>query len=247
MNLHHSLITGPWDALSVTANQTKVLCDRTKRVRVTNFCWSKRQITRMGLTSRKKQQHGPATWRDTLKSSRKGIANWQTKRQSSPCLDDHHFKKEELGSVGELSDVDSQILLQCLYVARIGTRDTLLSVKKLARSVIKLTQACDRRLARLISYIQHTRNCSPCTHVGNAAQHCRLGPFQDSGFAGDLDDSKSTSGGVLCIFGSRTFVPISWICKKQTSVSHGSTESEIISLDVGLRMDGCRRRTIYRL
>ena len=72
--------------------------------------------------------------------------------------------------------------------------------------------------------------------MGNAAQHCRLGLFQDSDFAGDLEDS--TSGGVLCIFGSRTFVPISWMCKKQTSVSHSSTESEIISLDAGLRMDG---------
>ena len=39
-------------------------------------------------------------------------------------------------------------------------------------------------------------------------------------------------------FGSRTFVPISWMCKKQTSVSHSSTESEIISLDAGLRLDG---------
>ena len=28
------------------------------------------------------------------------------------------------------------------------------------------------------------------------------------------------------------------LCKKQTSVSHSSTESEIISLDAGLRMDG---------
>ena len=27
-------------------------------------------------------------------------------------------------------------------------------------------------------------------------------------------------------------------CKKQTSVSHSSTESEIISLDAGLRLDG---------
>ena len=44
--------------------------------------------------------------------------------------------------------------------------------------------------------------------------------------------------GILCIFGSRTFVPISWMCKKQASVSHSSTESEIISLDAGLRMDG---------
>ena len=34
-------------------------------------------------------------------------------------------------------------------------------------------------------------------HVGNTAQHCRLSLFQDSDFAGDLEDSKSTSGGAL--------------------------------------------------
>ena len=65
-----------------------------------------------------------------------------------------------------------------------------------------------------------------------------MGLFQESDFAGDLEDSKSTSGGTLCVFGSHTFVPISWMCKKQTSVSHSSTESEIISLDTGLRRDG---------
>ena len=53
-----------------------------------------------------------------------------------------------------------------------------------------------------------------------------------------LKIQKSTSGGTLCIFGSHTFLPISWMCKKQTSVSHSSTESEIISLDTGLRLDG---------
>ena len=74
--------------------------------------------------------------------------------------------------------------------------------------------------------------------MGNTAKQCRLGLFQDSDFAGDLEDSKSTSGGTLCVFGGHTFVPISWMCKKQTSVSHSSTESEIISLDAGLRMDG---------
>ena len=65
-----------------------------------------------------------------------------------------------------------------------------------------------------------------------------MGLFQDSDFAGDLEDSKSTSGGTLCVFGSHTFVPISWMCKKRTSVSHSSTESEIISLDTGLILDG---------
>ena len=43
---------------------------------------------------------------------------------------------------------------------------------------------------------------------------------------------------MVCVFGSHTFVPTSWMCKKQTSVSHSSTESEIISLDAGVRWDG---------
>ena len=73
---------------------------------------------------------------------------------------------------------------------------------------------------------------------GKHILQCRLGLFQDSDFAGDLEDSKSTSGGLLCKFGSHTFVPMSWVCKKQTSVSHSSPEAEIMSLDAGLRMDG---------
>ena len=58
----------------------------------------------------------------------------QLYKVSSPCLDDHHFKKEELESVGELSKVCSQIVLKCLYLARIGRPDVLWSVNKLARS-----------------------------------------------------------------------------------------------------------------
>ena len=58
----------------------------------------------------------------------------------------------------------------------------------------------------------------------------------------EIEDSKSTSRGTLCVFGSHTYVPISWMCKKQTSVSHSSRESEIISLDAGLRLDGSSSR-----
>ena len=42
----------------------------------------------------------------------------------------------------------------------------------------------------------------------------------------------------MCIFGNHTIVPKSWMWKKQTAVSHSSTESEIISVDTGLRLDG---------
>ena len=126
----------------------------------------------------------------------------------------------------------SQIVLKCQKLARIGRVD------KLARALTKWTGACDKRLARLISYIHHTCDHRQYCHVGNTAKQCRLGLFQDSDFAGDLEDSKSTSGGTLCVFESHTLVPIIWMCKKQTAVSHSSTESEIISLDAGLRSDG---------
>ena len=135
----------------------------------------------------------------------------------------------------------TSMLSSCSKMLILGTnwRPVILwSVNKLARSIAKWTKACDKRLNRLISYIHHTCEYKQYCCVGNTAMQCRLGLFQDSDFAGDLEDSKSTSGGTLCVFGSHTFVPISWMCKKQTSVSHSSTESEIISLDAGLRLDG---------
>ena len=143
------------------------------------------------------------------------IVSWQIRRLSNSTKHLLHasmttpFKEEEMKSVGELSQVCSQIVLKCENLARIGRPDILWSVNKLARSITKWTKACDKRLNRLISYIHHTCEYKQYCHVGNTAKQCRLGLFQDSDFAGDLEDSKSTSGGTLCIFGSHTFVPIS--------------------------------------
>ena len=123
----------------------------------------------------------------------------QLYKVSSPCIDNHHFKEEETKSFGELSNTCSQIVLKCLYLARIGRPDILWSVNKLARSITKWTKSCDKSLNRLISYIHHTSEYKQYCHVGNTAKQCRLGLFQDSDFAGDLEDSKSTSGGTLCI------------------------------------------------
>ena len=110
----------------------------------------------------------------------------QLYKVSTPCIDDVHFKEEEMKSVVELSQVCSQIVLKCLYFARIGRPDILWS-------------------NRLISYIHQTCEYKQYCHVINTAKHCRLGLFQDSDFAGDLEESKTSSGGTLCIFGSHTF------------------------------------------
>ena len=83
-------------------------------------------------------------------------------------------------------------------------------------------------------------NIDTYCHVGNTAQHCRLGLFQDSEFAGDFEDSKSNSAAIVFInvFRKSNIFPMSFSCKKRTSVSQTSAESEIMSPDAGLRMDG---------
>ena len=155
------------------------------------------------------------TWLVMQRSVWNDIVSWPTGRRNNStkyplrASMTTNFKEEELKSVGDLSKVSSQIVLKCLYLARIGRPDILWSVNKLARSITKWTKACDKRLNRLISYIHHTCEYKQYCHVGNTAKQCRLGLFQDSDFAGDLEDSKSTSGGTLCVFGSHTFVPIS--------------------------------------
>ena len=133
---------------------------------------------------------GPMISRVMPRNEWNDIVSWRTKRlnnstkyQLHALIDDHLFKEEELKCVGELSKVCSQIVLKCLYLARIGRPDILCSVNKLARSMTKWTKACDKRVCHLISYIHHTCEYKQYCHVGNTAKQCRLGLFQDSDFA----------------------------------------------------------------
>ena len=105
----------------------------------------------------KRYLRGPVTWKVTWKD----IANWRIQRLNDYTKSQRHvwmttnLKEEEIGSLGELSTVCSQIVVKCLYLARIGSPDILWSVNKLARAVTKLTKPCDKRLGRLVSYILH--------------------------------------------------------------------------------------------
>ena len=234
-NQHLSLIMYTWGSLKDNVNEAKML------LTITQPCFESRISAGATEILPCSENLSIFSWSyDTEGHAKKCVERYcelankttqQLYKVSTPCIDDHHFKEEETKSVGEVSNTCSQIVLKCLYLARIGRPEILWLVNKLARSITQWTKACDKRLSRLISYIHHTCEYKQYCHVGNTAKQCRLGLFQDSDFAGDLEDSKSTSAGTLCIFGSHTFVPISWMCKKQTAVSHSSTESEIVSLD----------------
>ncbi len=131
-------------------------------------------------------------------------------------------------------------------MARIGRPHILWSVNKLARSVTKWTQACDRRLARLISYI------SRVITANNVMWAMRLnivdwGYFKIQTLHWILK-TQNPHQAEFCEFLEVEHLYLSLgMCNKQTSVSRSSTESEIISLDAGLRMDGLPALDLWHL
>ena len=141
--------------------------------------------------------------------------------------------------IRELAPVASRIVLKALYLARNNRPHCLWAVNTLARNVTKWSAACDKRLFRLMSYLNVTKSWGQTNWVGDPIETCKLYLFVDASFAGDLTDSKSTKGAILVIVGPNTWVPITWICKKQGAVSHSSSEAEIISLEAATRMEGC--------
>ena len=70
------------------------------------------------------------------------------------------------------------------------------SVNKLALAVTKWSKACDKLLARLISYIHNTSEYDNIVMWEIQHSNVDLDFFKTLIFAGDLEDSKSTSGAV---------------------------------------------------
>ena len=147
-----------------------------------------------------------------------GKTEQSLKPVSTPCIDDHMLMPQEFIDKGQLSPVACKIVLKCLYLARVNRPDSYWSVNNLARHVTSWTVACDKRLHRLISYLRHKGDKVQTAWVGDPPEHCRLTLFSDASFADSLEDSKSTTGAYLVLVGPRTFVPITWICKKQGAV-----------------------------
>ena len=209
-----------------------------------NHYWGIHKHVSEKLSGWEKPHAETVAWSSGMEGHAQKCVEWTGKQeswaiaQSLGSLLGHQFIKEELESVGKYLKCAHKMFSKCLYLARIGRPDILWSVNKLARAVTKWTQACKRRVARLISYIHHTQDYRQNCHVCNTAQHCRLALFPDFDFAGDLGRFEINLSWNFYVFGSRTFVLVNWMSKKQTSMSHGSTESDIISLDAGLRMDG---------
>ena len=233
-NRHHFLTMFIWVALKENVRLTRILWIITKVCSNQGFLPGDAEA----IPSQSCDMEGHAKECVERYCELANITTQQFYKVATPCMDNHHFKEEEYESVGKLSTVCSQPVLKCLYLSRIGGPDILWSVNKLARAIRKWTKACDKRLARWISYIHNTCEYRQYCNVGNTAQKQRLFFFKTLILQETLKTQNLHQVGSCAFFGSRTIVPVSQMCKKQTSVSHSSTEAEIISLDAGWRMDG---------
>ena len=130
----------------------------------------------------------------------------------------------------ELDHVAASVLMKIFYAARVARWDLLRAIGYLATRITKWTRFDDLRLHRLVSYVH-------LTYGLRMRSWLKQSTFADADFAGDLKDSKSTSGGYLCILAPGTHVQLGATSKKQTAVGHSIPEAEIVSADYVTRTD----------
>ena len=150
------------------------------------------------------------------------------KTVTTPCLDEHHLTPEMHAATGSLAPVAAQIVLKMLWLARNYRYDIYFTVNYLARFVTKWSAACDAMLFHLTCYINSTVHYVQQCAVGDTAEHINIGLFVDANHVTSSDDSVSTGGALMVLYGPNTYVPITAICKRQRRVAHSSTESEMI-------------------
>jgi hypothetical protein len=148
---------------------------------------------------------------------------------------------------GTLQPIAAKVLMKVLYAARMARFDLLRAVGALACCVTKWDAECDKRLHRLMCYIQHTLHLRMVGRVGDSASELRPHIFADADYAGDFKSMKSTSGVYLCVQGPRSSFPLAGLSKKQGAVSHSTPEAEIVAADVALRVEGIPALSLWDL
>ncbi len=112
-----------------------------------------------------------------------------------------------------LQPVAAQILMKILYAASMARLDFLRAGCKLARSTSRWGAGCDKRLHRLICYIQSTKDYKMTGWVGDKIEDVALPLYADADFAGCAETQRSTSGVHLSLRGLHACLPLSGISK----------------------------------
>ena len=156
------------------------------------------------------------------------------RRASTPFCPDGSLPLTGECEKGALSGVACAILMKNLWLARLARPDIQKPIGDLASRLTVWSRNDDKRLYRLICYLNDTKGHRLVCRVGDPASALKLRLYVDADFAGENDSTKSTNGGFLVLVGPNTWFPIAWVAKRQTATSRSTTEAEVISLAYSL-------------
>ena len=134
-----------------------------------------------GKNLTQRRLRGPATWKDMLKNVSIRTVNWQTRKWSSctkfqilawMIINSNNNNSNQLEICQKFAHKLSQNA--CNWHEVDGLTSSGQSISP-ARSLTKWTQACDRRLASLSSYIDHTHEFRQTCHVDNTGSALSAG------------------------------------------------------------------------
>ena len=150
-------------------------------------------------------------------------------------------------STGVLQPRAAKVLMKLLYGARLARFDLLRAINNLAAYITKWTPDCDKRLHRIMCYVDSTLKHRLIGFVGD--KPCNMQPhlFADADFAGDPDTQRSTSGLHLALRGPATCFPLTVASKPQTCVSHGTPEAELVAADFAMRTSGLPAQQLWNV
>ena len=152
------------------------------------------------------------------------------RKAATPFVPDGSLCEADDDVRGELAGDACSVLMKDLWLGRLARPDLIKPIGFLATQVQNWTVNCDKQLYRLMCYIHTTRDYQLVGRILDPADQLKLVLFVDADFCGDRLHTKSTSGGFLVLVGPRSFFPLAWVSKTQTSTSRSTTESETISL-----------------
>ena len=139
---------------------------------------------------------------------------------------------------GELGDKACSVLMKDLWVARLARPDCQRAITELSTRITKWSRNDDRRLYRLMCYLNSSKEYTLNGHVYDKADDLELVLYCDADFAGSPTDTRSTDGAYLVLSGPNTRFPLAWVSKRQTATSRSTTEAESISLAHSLFGEG---------
>ena len=160
------------------------------------------------------------------------------KYAATPFLDeDRLVEADDVVNTGVLQPIASSVLMKVLYGASMARFDLLKAVANLANNVTKWNANCDKRLRRLICYLNSSLDLRLKGHMGDSSDKLALSLYSDADFAGD-ESSKSTTGICMALPGPSIFFPLNGVSKKQTCISHSTPEAEIVAANAAVRLEG---------